>query len=105
MPASIEQYAAVALVVASLGNYMFVEREVMPVVDIIAACGMVVCFERFERVGNRTPILAGLAILGLRWVDSVGWLAAQTDLSEYTRFITIASQASVFVAMASAVVY
>ena len=105
MPASIEQYAAVALVVASLGNYMFCAKEVLPVVDIVAACGMVVCFERFERVGNRTPILAGLAILGLRWIDSVAWLAAQTELSQYARFITIVSQTSVFVGMASAVVY
>lgn len=104
MPASIEQWAACALVCASLGNYMFCSREVLPVIDVVAACGIVACFERFERVGNRTPIRACLAVLGMRWIDSCGWLAAQTDLSQYSRFLVIASQASLFVALASAVV-
>lgn len=105
MPASIEQWGACALIVAALGNYMFCAKEVMPVVDVVASCGIVACFERFERIGNRLPIHAGLAILGMRWIDSVGWLAAQTDLSGYARFVTIASQASLFAAMASAVAH
>jgi hypothetical protein len=105
MPASIEQWGACALVVASLGNYTFCSKEVLPVVDVVAACGIVACFERFERVGNRAPIRAGLALLGMRWIDSACRLVAQTDISCYTRFATIASQLGLFLAMASAGVY
>ena len=102
-PASIEQWAVVALVTASLGNYLFCSREVLPVIDIAAACGIAVCFGKFERVGNRAPIRAGLALMGMRWLDSCGWLATQAELSPHARFLTIASQACFFAAMASGV--
>jgi hypothetical protein len=103
MAVSVDQFMAFAMAVASLGNYAFCAREVRPVLDMVAASGIAVFFDRFERVGNRVPIRAGLTLLGLRWVDSVGWLATQTHLSGCVRFVAIAAQASLFFSMASAV--
>lgn len=105
MRATPEQAAACLLVLASLGNYLLVSHEVLPVIDILSALGIAVYFGKHRAVGNRIPIRIGLTLLGLRWVDSIGLLAMQTELSATMRFFAIASQASVFTGIASVVCF
>ena len=91
-----EQMLAVWLVIAACGNYWFVDRHVLPVVDVACACGLVVCFHHLRAAGNRVPIRVGLALLVARWVDSCGWLATQRALPPFARFGAIAGQTVVF---------
>ena len=105
MRATPEQCAVCLLVLASLGNYLLVSHEALPVIDILSACGIAAYFGKYQAAGNRIPIRIGLTILGLRWLDSAGLLAMQTDLSATMRFFTIASQASMFTGIASVVCF
>ena len=85
---------AFVLTVTACLNYSLTQRHVLPIIDLVCACGLVVSFPRLYVTNNPVPVRIGCLCLGARWLDSIGWLATQEELTPAIRFWSIVVQAS-----------
>lgn len=75
--------SSVAFVLTTLSclNYVAVGRHVLPITDLVCACGLVVSFPRLRVANNPVPARIGCLCLGARWIDSILRLATQGALT------------------------